>query len=95
MAQILVRDLPEAVKNKLRRNAEANGRSLEAEVRDVLTHVPALTADPDKMTSKQLVDWLVAESQTNPVPDDVWAEFDANLKRVRKRARARPVRLDK
>ncbi len=95
MAQILVRDLTDDVKAKLRRNAEVNGRSLEAEVRDVLTREPERKPELKKPTSAELVENLVAASKANPIPDDVWAEFEANLKQVRTRARARPVRLDK
>jgi plasmid stability protein len=36
MAQILVRDIEESVKEDLRRLARKNGRSMEAEVRDIL-----------------------------------------------------------
>jgi plasmid stability protein len=40
MAQILVRNLPDAVKARLQRRAERNARSLEAEVREILGSVP-------------------------------------------------------
>jgi antitoxin FitA len=36
MAQILVRDIEEDVKERLRRRAKRHGRSMEAEVRDIL-----------------------------------------------------------
>jgi len=36
MAQIVVRNLEEQVKSRLRRRAKRNGRSMEAEVRDIL-----------------------------------------------------------
>ena len=36
MAQFLVRDLEDSVKASLKRRAERNGRSMEAEVRDIL-----------------------------------------------------------
>jgi plasmid stability protein len=36
MAQLVVRDLEESVKEGLRRRARRRGRSLEAEVRDIL-----------------------------------------------------------
>lgn len=36
MAQLVVRDLPEDTKERLRTRAKAHGRSLEAEVRDIL-----------------------------------------------------------
>lgn len=37
MAQILVRGLDERVKTRLQRRARRNGRSMEAEVREILT----------------------------------------------------------
>lgn len=40
MAQLLVRDLPNEVKERLKRRAVSHGRSLEAEVREILTNVP-------------------------------------------------------
>jgi antitoxin FitA len=47
MAQILVRDLSDDVAEKLRRNAEAHGRSLDAEARDILARVePEASARP-------------------------------------------------
>jgi plasmid stability protein len=36
MAQLVVRNLEESVKARLRRRARRNGRSMEAEVRDIL-----------------------------------------------------------
>jgi plasmid stability protein len=36
MAQLVVRNLPEAVKDRLKRRAKSHGRSLEAEVRAIL-----------------------------------------------------------
>jgi plasmid stability protein len=36
MAQLVVRNLENEVKNKLQRRARRNGRSMEAEVRDIL-----------------------------------------------------------
>ena len=37
VAQILVRNLDERVKSRLQRRAKRNGRSMEAEVREILT----------------------------------------------------------
>ena len=39
MTQLVVRKLPEEVKERLRRRAGRHGRSLEAEVRDILVRV--------------------------------------------------------
>lgn len=41
MAQLVVRDLDEEVKARLRRRAAEHGRSMEAEARDILTHAVA------------------------------------------------------
>ena len=38
MAQILVRNVDERVKSRLQRRAKRNGRSMEAEVREILTN---------------------------------------------------------
>ena len=39
MAQLVVRQLPDQVKERLKRRAKRHGRSLEAEVRDILCQV--------------------------------------------------------
>lgn len=44
MASITVRNLDDNVKNRLRRQAAAHGRSLEAEVREILSCNTASTA---------------------------------------------------
>jgi plasmid stability protein len=94
MAQILVRDIPDDVKEKLRRNAETHGRSLEAEVRDILTRVePAESSAPIEKSGKALADLLLKNARENPIPDDVWDEFQASLKHIRKTSRARRVNL--
>jgi plasmid stability protein len=38
MAQLIVRNLEEAVKRRLKRRAERNGQSMEQEARDILIH---------------------------------------------------------
>ena len=45
MAQIVIRNLESSVKERLRRKAKANGRSMEAEVRDILRD--AVRKDPE------------------------------------------------
>ena len=41
MAQILVRNLSESAKNYLRRRAKRNGRSMEAELREIINSTAA------------------------------------------------------
>lgn len=44
MAQLLIRNLSDEVKERLRRRAERHGRSLEAEAREILEHAAVDTA---------------------------------------------------
>ena len=46
MAQILIRRLDDDVKRKLQRRARLNGRSTEAEVREILQAAVQVDADP-------------------------------------------------
>lgn len=46
MAQLLVRNLEESVKDGLRRRARRHGRGMEAEVRDILRAAAALEDAP-------------------------------------------------
>jgi plasmid stability protein len=46
MAQLVVRNLEESVKSRLQRRARRNGRSMEAEVRDILRNAVAEPGPP-------------------------------------------------
>jgi antitoxin FitA len=46
MAQILVRDIEDAVKERLQRRAARHGRSMEAEIRDILRDVVKEDVEP-------------------------------------------------
>ncbi len=46
MAQIVVRKLEEGVKTRLQRRARRNGRSMEAEVRDILRNAANESGKP-------------------------------------------------
>ena len=46
MAQLVVRNLPDDVKERLKARAKRHGRSLEAEVREILSDVPELPPLP-------------------------------------------------
>lgn len=47
MAQLVVRNLEESVKARLQRRARRNGRSMEAEVRDILRSAAAEKERPE------------------------------------------------
>lgn len=48
MAQLIVRNLDEAVKRKLKRRAEKHGHSMEKEVRDILRDALKDEGKPEK-----------------------------------------------
>ena len=48
MAQLVVRNLDDDVKAKLRRRADAHGRSMEAEVRDILRNAAHEAENPSR-----------------------------------------------
>ncbi len=48
MAQVIVRKLDETVKKRLRRRAARRGRSMEAEIRDILTDAVGEKGTPEK-----------------------------------------------
>jgi plasmid stability protein len=48
MAQLLVRNLEEAVKRRLKKRAETHGRSLEGEVREILRSAVDAANIPDQ-----------------------------------------------
>ena len=67
MADILIRKVPEATKERLRLRAERHGKSLEAELREALERLAEEEAEsPDD--SMPFGDWLV--SITRPGYDD-------------------------
>lgn len=96
MAQMIVRNVPDHIKERLRARARANGRSLEAEVRDILARVPEVVGEPDEVPPQHGIGtWLAERFRSRPIPDDCWDEFEVNLRRVRRSARARKVDVGK
>lgn len=93
MTQILIRNIPEDVKSRLKRRAVARGVSLEAEVRDILSATADVTGPATKSSKHGVVAALLRSQAENPIDDKTWAEFEKNLRNVRKNARMRPVDL--
>jgi len=61
MASILVRDLEESVKERLRSRAARHGRSMEAEVRDILRDVVKNDAEPSDGLGSDIARLFAAE----------------------------------
>ena len=92
MAQVLVRNLPDEVKARLQRRAERHGRSLEAEVRAILTGVPE--TEPRKNKKEGLGTTLSRKLAKHTIDDEAWKAFDANIEELRKNWRVRDVDFD-
>jgi plasmid stability protein len=85
MAQLVVRNLPEELKSKLKSRAKRNGRSLEAEVREILLQA-ALKGD---RATTGIGTALARKLARHKVSDAAWEEFNSNLAEVRKSWRIR------
>jgi antitoxin FitA len=94
MAQILVRNVSEDVKVRLKRRAEARGVSLEAEVREILDKAANEPARPANPVGEGAGTKLARELAKIPYDEETWKEFESNLVNVRK-ARMRTVDFDK
>ncbi len=92
MAQLVVRNLPDDVKHRLRRRASLHGRSLEGEVRAILMQASesADQGDDDKGLGSRLAESLLKI----PLSEEAWAEFDRGLREVRLERMARPPEPD-
>lgn len=75
MATLTIRNLPEEVRERLRVRAARRGRSMEAEVRAILTEVTTVEERAECATSLQdWVDELYGDSRPENVVDELIAE---------------------
>ena len=94
MAQLVVRNLPDDVKERLKRRAKQHGRSLEAEVREILMRAPDASPN-DKNTEKGWASKLVERMRPIGVTDEDMAELNRNIAELRRDWRMRDIDLDK
>lgn len=92
MAQLLVRKLPEEVKERLRRRAKLHGRSLEAEAREILSQ--AEDAKPARRGKTGAGTALARKLKKIKVSDETWEMFEENLKSLRRDWRPRKIDFD-
>lgn len=97
MAQLVVRNLPEAVKDRLKQRAKRHGRSLESEVREIL--VGAASASDLVIGALEqgtgLGSQLSAQMHMAGLDAEEAEEFDDALRSARRNWRTRPIVLDK
>ncbi len=92
MAQLLVRNVSEDVKERLQRRARNNGRSLEAEVREILVEASETARAPVKEgLGTRLARKLAREKLTKAD----WDAFDENMKALRRKWRVTEVDFGK
>ncbi len=89
MAQLIVRNLDDAVKDKLKAQAVENGRSLEGEVRVILetamAELPAAGVKPEKGFGTRMREHFSKVGMT----DEEHALFEAAIQDRRRRGRSR------
>jgi antitoxin FitA len=89
MAQILVRNLPDDVKARLQRRAKVHKRSLEAEVREILSQAPEASKLEGDVFAK-----LSRKFAELPVTDEDTAALEHGMSELRTSWRVRDVGLD-
>lgn len=83
MAQLIVRNLDDDVKERLKVRARRHGRSLEAEVRDVLTEAVRADEPGEESKSEGLGARMRRRLGNSGLTRDEWEEFDRELARIR------------
>lgn len=68
MAQILVRNLEDSVKARLQRRAKSNGRSVEAEVREILRDA-AKEVPPSRGLGTEIAELFRGIGLEEPIPE--------------------------
>ena len=68
MAQIIVRNLADTVKRKLRRRAACHGRSMEEEVRDILRDAVKDENKPRKGLGTEIAELFSGFELEEPIP---------------------------
>ena len=94
MADILVRRLDDETKSRLRRRARRHGRSLEAEVRQILQEAVAYEKAAEAAEAqggKGLGTLLMEQLGKSPLSRKEWLEFDRSLEEARRGTKPRDV----
>lgn len=89
MAQLIVRNLPDEVKLKLKKRAEKHGRSVEAEARAILSEATDISAISAAETG--LGTQLAKKLARHKVSKTDWDAFDENMRQLRRSWRMRDI----
>ena len=69
MAQLVVRNIEDAVKARLQRRARRNGRSMEEEVRDILRNAAHETEKPSGGLGSEIAALFAGKGLTSDIPE--------------------------
>ena len=69
MAQVIVRNLKDSVKKKLQRRAAKHGRSMEAEIRDILDDAVKDDDKPRKGLGTEIAELFKGIGLEEPIPE--------------------------
>jgi antitoxin FitA len=69
MAQVIVRNLDDAVKRKLQRRAARHGRSMEEEIRDILRDAVKDEGRPRKGLGTEIAEMFRGIGLEEPIPE--------------------------
>ena len=69
MAQVIVRNLEDAVKRKLQRRAARHGRSMEEEVRDILRNAVKDEGRPEFGLGTEIAEMFRGIGLEEPIPE--------------------------
>ena len=94
MAQLVVRNVPDDVKARLKRRAKLHGRSLEAEVREILSSIPE-PAKSEGMKGVSIGTLLAQRQRALGISQDDMDALDRNIAELRSEWKIRDLKLDK
>lgn len=92
MADLLVRRLPEDVKDRLKAKAERHGRSLESEARAILVEASTMEdfgAPPERSLAEEFAEAFKGARMTDAERD----EFESSMKSLWTGSKLRPAKL--
>jgi plasmid stability protein len=69
MAQLVVRNIEDTVKTRLQRRARRNGRSMEAEVRDILRNAAHEPEKPSGGLGSEIAALFAGKGLTSDIPE--------------------------
>jgi len=81
MSQLIIADLPDEVETRLRERAAKSGRTVEAEIRSLLTS--AMESPPSLKSNEPFATSLTNRVRAIGLTEEAWEELDRSLEAIR------------